>query len=131
LHAVATILRPVVHNDVPLESINRASLPLIRPFLESFVSKESDPLYLHLGEWSESLYHEVCKDVDVDAQAGDISVCVHTPAWTGNFLVAVQMSQGSGWYGYMVMHQQLLSVTLFLTVNLTGIHRDCRTGFPD
>jgi hypothetical protein len=75
--------------------------------------------------------NDVCKDVDVDAQAGDISACAHTPTWTGKFLVAVKMSQGSGWYGYMVMHQQLLSVTLFLTVNLTGIHRDCRTGFPD
>jgi hypothetical protein len=50
--------------------------------------------------------NEVCKDVDVDAQAGDISVCAHTPRWTGNFIVAVKMSQGSGWYGYMVMHKQ-------------------------
>jgi hypothetical protein len=49
-------LRAAVHNDVPLQSINRASLPLIRPFLESFVSDEGDLLYLRLGEWSESLY---------------------------------------------------------------------------
>jgi hypothetical protein len=47
---------PAVHNDVPLQSINRASLPLIRPFLESSVSDEGDRLYLRLGEWSESLY---------------------------------------------------------------------------
>jgi hypothetical protein len=48
-------LHAAIYNKVDLAAINRASLPVIRPFIEAFVTQEGNPLYLRFGEWVESM----------------------------------------------------------------------------
>ena len=43
-----------INSGVDLQAINRASIPVIRPFIEDFISKEGKMTYLRLGEWVES-----------------------------------------------------------------------------
>ena len=43
-----------INSGVDLEAINKASLPVIRPFIEDFISKEGKMTYLRLGEWVEA-----------------------------------------------------------------------------
>jgi hypothetical protein len=43
-----------ISSGVDLEAINKASLPVIRPFIEDFISKEGKMTYLRLGEWVEA-----------------------------------------------------------------------------
>jgi hypothetical protein len=43
-----------INSNVDLEAINKASLPVIRPFIEDFISKEGKMTYFRLGEWVEA-----------------------------------------------------------------------------
>jgi hypothetical protein len=43
-----------INSGVDLKAINRASIPVIRPFIEDFIQKEGKMTYLRLGEWVES-----------------------------------------------------------------------------
>jgi len=43
-----------INSGVDLQAINKASLPVIRPFIEDFISKEGKMTYLRLGEWVEA-----------------------------------------------------------------------------
>lgn len=43
-----------INSGVDLQAINKASLPVIRPFIEDFISKEGKMAYLRLGEWVEA-----------------------------------------------------------------------------
>jgi hypothetical protein len=44
-----------INSGVDLQAINRASIPVIRPFIEDFISKEGKMTYLRLGEWVEAM----------------------------------------------------------------------------
>jgi len=43
-----------INSGVDLKAINKASLPVIRPFIEDFISKEGKMTYFRFGEWVES-----------------------------------------------------------------------------
>ncbi len=43
-----------INSGVDLEAINKASIPIIRPFIEDFIRKEGKMTYLRLGEWVEA-----------------------------------------------------------------------------
>lgn len=40
-----------INAGVDLQAINKASIPVIRPFLEDFIQKEGKMAYLRFGEW--------------------------------------------------------------------------------
>lgn len=43
-----------VNSGVDLQAINRASIPVVKPFIEDFIQKEGKMAYLRLGEWVEA-----------------------------------------------------------------------------
>ena len=43
-----------INSGVDLQAINKASLPVIRPFIEDFISKEGKMTYFRFGEWVEA-----------------------------------------------------------------------------
>lgn len=47
-------LGAAINSGVDLQAINRASIPVIRPFIEDFIKKEGKMAYLRLGEWVEA-----------------------------------------------------------------------------
>ncbi len=49
-----TNLSAAINSGVDLQAVNRASLPLIRPFVEDFISKEGKMNYFRFGEWVEA-----------------------------------------------------------------------------
>lgn len=47
-------LGSAINSGVDLQAINKAGLPVIKPFIEDFIAKEGKMSYLRLGEWVES-----------------------------------------------------------------------------
>jgi hypothetical protein len=47
-------LNAAVQSGIDLKSINKASIPLIKPFIEEFIQKEGKMTYLRFGEWVET-----------------------------------------------------------------------------
>jgi hypothetical protein len=43
-----------INSGVDLQAINKASIPVIRPFIEDFIRKEGKMAYFRFGEWVES-----------------------------------------------------------------------------
>lgn len=43
-----------INSGVDLQAINKASLPVIKPFIEDFIHKEGKMAFLRLGEWVEA-----------------------------------------------------------------------------
>lgn len=43
-----------INSGVDLQAINKASLPVIRPFIEDFIHKEGKMAFFRLGEWVEA-----------------------------------------------------------------------------
>lgn len=43
-----------INSGVDLQAINKASIPVIRPFIEDFIRKEGKMAYLRFGEWVEA-----------------------------------------------------------------------------
>ena len=43
-----------INSGVDLKAINKASIPVIRPFIEDFISKEGKMTYFRFGEWVEA-----------------------------------------------------------------------------
>jgi hypothetical protein len=43
-----------INSGVDLQAINKASIPVIRPFIEDFIQKEGKMAFLRLGEWVEA-----------------------------------------------------------------------------
>jgi hypothetical protein len=54
LIAAVVNMGAAINSGVDLQAINKASLPVIRPFIEDFIHKEGKMTYLRLGEWVES-----------------------------------------------------------------------------
>lgn len=44
-----------INSGVDLQAINKASIPVIRPFIEDFISKEGKMAYLRFGEWVQAM----------------------------------------------------------------------------
>ena len=44
-----------INSGVDLQAINKASIPIIRPFIEDFISKEGKMVYLRFGEWVQAM----------------------------------------------------------------------------
>ncbi len=44
-----------IRSGVALEAMEKASLPVIKPFIEEFIKKEGKMAYLRFGEWAESV----------------------------------------------------------------------------
>ncbi len=53
LITAVTNMRAAIQSGVGLETARKASLPVLRPFIEDFIAKEGKMSYLRFGEWVE------------------------------------------------------------------------------